>query len=380
MSEPGFVTESDALHARVQAFAQGDSSEDFDALALDIARFQGRYIPAYRRLLDARGSSLGSASDIVAVPTDAFRLARVAVHPESLDQARFISSGTSSAARSQHPIRRLDTYQVTTVRFAKEKLVDDTHARRVVVALAPHPGTPPTSSLGFMMRALMVALDGRALSVDPDGALFNPDNLERWLVSNQGLNLSGLERAARIALERQEPLLLLATSLALVNLLEVLEGRILRCPRSTVVMQTGGTKGRTLRATAPEIAAGVARAFGIGADRVVSEYGMTELCSQAYSDVLRLGEGSDVYVPAPCLRITPVDPVRLRPLADGQPGLARFVDLCNVDSAVAVLTQDLVQTCDGGVQLLGRRPGAPARGCSLDLEDLILYRNVQGAG
>ncbi len=376
MSDVDFVAESDALHGRVQAFARGQGDDEFETLALEIAQFQARNIPAYARLLEARGSTLSSFADIVAVPTDAFRLARVAVHPKAMDQACFVSSGTSSAARSVHPMRRLDTYQDLAVRFATEKLVDDPHSRRVVVALAPHPGSPPTSSLGCMMRALMVALDGRALSVDPDGALFNPDSLERWLVSNQGLNFAGLERAARMALERQEPLLILGTSLALVNLLEALDGRTLRCPRTTTVMQTGGTKGRKLRSTPPDIAQGVARALGIGAERVVSEYGMTELGSQAYSDSLRMGANTTAFTPSPCLRITPVDPVRLRPMPDGEPGLARFVDLCNVDSAVCVLTQDLVVRTDQGVELLGRRPGAPARGCSLDLEDLILHRSA----
>lgn len=371
-----FVAKSDALHGRVQAFARGQGDDEFEALALEIAQFQARNIPAYARLLEARGSTLSSFADIVAVPTDAFRLARVAVHPKAMDQTCFVSSGTSSAARSVHPMRRLDTYQDLAVRFATEKLVDDPHSRRVVVALAPHPGSPPTSSLGCMMRALMVALDGRALSVDPDGALFNPDSLERWLVSNQGLNFAGLERAARMALERQEPLLILGTSLALVNLLDALDGRTLRCPRTTTVMQTGGTKGRKLRSTAPDIAQGVARALGIGVERVVSEYGMTELGSQAYSDNLRTGTNTTAFTPSPCLRITPVDPVRLRPVPDGEPGLARFVDLCNVDSAVCVLTQDLVVRTDQGVELLGRRPGAPARGCSLDLEDLILHRSA----
>ncbi len=376
MSDVDFVAKSDALHGRVQAFARGQGDDEFEALALEIAQFQARNIPAYARLLEARGSTLSSFADIVAVPTDAFRLARVAVHPKAMDQTCFVSSGTSSAARSVHPMRRLDTYQDLAVRFATEKLVDDPHSRRVVVALAPHPGSPPTSSLGCMMRALMVALDGRALSVDPDGALFNPDSLERWLVSNQGLNFAGLERAARMALERQEPLLILGTSLALVNLLDALDGRTLRCPRTTTVMQTGGTKGRKLRSTAPDIAQGVARALGIGVERVVSEYGMTELGSQAYSDNLRTGTNTTAFTPSPCLRITPVDPVRLRPVPDGEPGLARFVDLCNVDSAVCVLTQDLVVRTDQGVELLGRRPGAPARGCSLDLEDLILHRSA----
>ena len=358
----------------MQAFGLEHSSESFDALALDIARFQARHIPAYARLVEARGSSLSSIDDIVAVPTDAFRLTRVAVQPEAMDQARFVSSGTTSAARSAHPLRRLDTYQKLSVHYARKKLSNDTRARRVVVALAPHPGSPPTSSLGFMMRTFTVALDGRALSVDPEGALFNPDNPERWLASNRGLNLAGLERAARIALERQEPLLVLGTSLALLQLLEVMEDRVLRCPRNTVVMQTGGTKGRRLRTTPTALARAVARAFGIGVERVVSEYGMTELSSQAYTDALQKPETPEIYLPPRWLRIVPVDPVRLRPVPDGEPGLARLVDLCNVDSAVAVLSQDLVRVRGGGIELLGRRPGALARGCSLDLEELILFR------
>ena len=63
--------------------------------------------------------------------------------------------------------------------------------------------------------------------------------------------------------------------------------------------------------------------------------------------------------------------VTLEPVADGEVGIARFVDLSNVDSAVAVLTQDLVRRTQGGIELLGRRKSAPPRGCSLPYEGLI---------
>jgi hypothetical protein len=56
---------------------------------------------------------------------------------------------------------------------------------------------------------------------------------------------------------------------------------------------------------------------------------------------------------------------------DGEIGLARFTDLGNVDSAVCVVTQDLVRRVDGGVELLGRQPGATPRGCSLAIEALL---------
>jgi hypothetical protein len=67
-----------------------------------------------------------------------------------------------------------------------------------------------------------------------------------------------------------------------------------------------------------------------------------------------------------------VHPETLRPLPAGGDGLARFVDLGNVDSAVAVVTQDMVRAAGDGVLLLGRKPGAVPRGCSLAIEEMVL--------
>jgi hypothetical protein len=69
--------------------------------------------------------------------------------------------------------------------------------------------------------------------------------------------------------------------------------------------------------------------------------------------------------------VTPVEPTTLLPVAAGEVGLARFIDLGNIDSAASVVTQDLVRRAHGGIELLGRQPGAPARGCSLAIEALL---------
>jgi hypothetical protein len=71
------------------------------------------------------------------------------------------------------------------------------------------------------------------------------------------------------------------------------------------------------------------------------------------------------------MRVTPVDPVSLAPVAEGDVGIARIIDLANVDSAVAIQTQDLVRRRPGGFELLGRAPGATPRGCSLASEELL---------
>jgi hypothetical protein len=69
--------------------------------------------------------------------------------------------------------------------------------------------------------------------------------------------------------------------------------------------------------------------------------------------------------------VTAVDPATLAPVPDGEVGLARFVDLANVDSAVAVVTRDQIRRCGAGIELLGRQPGAEPRGCSLAIEAFL---------
>jgi len=207
---------------------------------------------------------------------------------------------------------------------------------------------------------------------------FDVRSAERWLIDDRGVNLRGLEQAAERARARGETLLVLATSFALVGLLDELAGRALPLPTETVVMQTGGFKGKTREIEPAELRAAVARAFGIGQAQIVSEYGMTELTSQLYeasvpgSALARERRGAaGVYSEPPWLRVVPVDPATLEPVPHGEIGIARIVDLGNVDSAVAIQTQDRVRRVDGGIVLLGRATGAPPRGCSLAIEEFL---------
>jgi hypothetical protein len=367
--------ESESLHQRVRAFARGETerADDFEQLAVDLARFQARWIPGYRRLVEERRGSIDRLDSIPAVPCDAFRLTRVAVHSAELDVVRFYTSGTTGKA-GVHCMRTTETYRELSLKWAATALAPAWHGRPVVVALAPHPGRPATSSLGFMMRTFMEAFDGRALTRDPTGAAFDPDEPARWLASSSGVDVAGLRRAALVARERQEPLLVLSTSLALVLLLEALAGAGLPAPKSTVVMQTGGFKGRS-REVAPErLRAATARALRIAEHHVIGEYGMTELSSQLYEGGRAMGQLTGergVYYEPPWLRVVPVHPATLEPVSDREAGIARIVDLANVDSAAVILTQDLVRRRMGGIELLGRRRGAAPRGCSLAVEALV---------
>lgn len=361
---------SDDLHRAVRRFASGDRSRSFSELSLEIAAFQREFSAGFARLCKSR-SALACVDDIPGVPCDAFRLARVAVHPESEDRLRFYTSGTTSGARGMHAMRVTETYQELALHFGRAALLSSRRERHVV-ALAPLLDDPPSSSLGHMMAMFMVDFEQRGR-----GDVRTPD---RWLVDDRGVNLAGLERAAARAAEHGESLLVLATSFALVALLDALGDQTLPLPAETVIMQTGGFKGKTREIAPAELRAAVARSLCIGETQIVSEYGMTELTSQLYEATLpgsvlaqeRNGR-SGVYTEPPWLRVIPVDPTTLEPVANGEVGIARIIDLGNVDSAVAIQTQDRVQRVEGGITLLGRAAGAPPRGCSLAIEEFLAH-------
>jgi hypothetical protein len=159
---------------------------------------------------------------------------------------------------------------------------------------------------------------------------------------------------------------LLTTSFALLAALESLDGQRLRAPSRTSIMLTGGFKGLSTSVDEGDLRERTQRAFGVAKTDIVGEYGMTELSSQLFE-----GSHGGHYVPPPWLRVQAVDPCTFSPLADGQEGLALFLDLANVDSSISVLTRDVVRIAEHGVQLLGRAPRATPRGCSLPYESLI---------
>jgi hypothetical protein len=143
-------------------------------------------------------------------------------------------------------------------------------------------------------------------------------------------------------------------------------------------MHTGGFKGRSREVHSDELRSAIARAFGLAEAFVVGEYGMTELSSQLYEGTLRSALGlpvassrHGVFLPPPWVRVAPVDEETLEPVGEGEVGILRIEDLANVDSAVAVQTVDLGRLLHGGVELLGRRAGAPSRGCSILADELL---------
>jgi Acyl-protein synthetase, LuxE len=359
--------ESDALHARVRAaigaFERGEGSpEAFDTVAADLARFQARHVPGYARLCDARGIApdrIARAADAPAVPTDAFKLATVFAFDAADAQVTFRTSGTTLGARGAHAFRDVGTYDAAALAFGRATLARGLAPPVAVLVVGPPPDEAPDSSLAHMCGLFVRALDpGQRME-------------QSFFVRGGALDTSGLrERVTTLTPSR--PALVLATSFALVHLIDALGDGVLALPCGSRVMQTGGFKGRSREVGADDLRRAISRVFGVPEGSIVGEYGMTELSSQFWeARLLDERATGGVYAEPPWARVVPVDPETLEPVAQGTTGIARVEDLANVDSAFAVLTRDRVRRVPGGFELLGRDAGAPPRGCSIALDEML---------
>jgi Acyl-protein synthetase, LuxE len=375
--------ESDVLHGRaramIEAFAHGQAlPEAYEVLATDVVRFQMRHAPLHQRLAAAASLTADSLTYRTApgVPAEVWKQARVAVFPPELQSKVFQTSGTTqSGVRGIHAFRDLDTYAAGALAMGKRGLACDLGDPPdvEVLVLGPSPAEQPESSLTFMN-----ALFAKSLGVSK-GATQTPAS--SFFLNDGVFDLVALDLRIAAAQVRDRPVLLLATSFALVHLLDAL-GRheVLALPRRSRVMQTGGFKGKSREVSAQELRVDIARLFAIPETSVISEYGMTELSSQFYEATLaEPALGRDIYVEPPWARVVPVDPETFTEVAFGEVGVARIEDALNIDSAFAVLTEDRVRrvapsstaTPRGGFELLGRAPKAPQRGCSLATEALL---------
>jgi len=350
----------DALREQVQALIArlADGSRDDasrDALLARAAPLQAARIPAYGRLL--RGAATGRWPR--ALPTDVFRFTRVAGHPPSEDRKVFRTSGTTHGARGEHPFRALDLYDQAARAAASRMLFPETR-RMPLLLLAPPPAQAPDSSLSHML--------GRFAEWFGEGS-------PRWLMRDGALALGELREALRAA---SGPVALLGTSFALMHAEEGLGAERFELAPGSLIMPTGGFKGRSRELDAEAMRRGLIARYGVPDSHIVGEYGMTELSSQCYEtslvDALEGGPRRPervLWAPG-WVRVTPVDPRTLEAVEEGEVGLLRIDDLANVDSVCAIQTSDLGRRVDGATfALLGRAAQAQTRGCSLAIEEAL---------
>ncbi len=343
------------------------SDEALDQVALRAFRFQCEANPVYGTFARNRGVDPGAVSDwrdIPFVPARAFReIAFVTGADADGAEAVFRTSGTTggSSGRGAHHVVDLELYRASALASGEAFLRPRgaaTNFRRVL-ALLPPPDAHPESSLVYMAGLFLEAWDdgGGGFLADRD-----------WNV-DPGRVARAIERAK----EDEVPVLLIGTAFAFAHYVE--SGGKAPLPEGSVVLETGGYKGRARERPRGELYRSIESALGVPRERIVNEYGMTELLSQFYEPVL-LEKGAAPpdtrwHVGPPWIRTLILRPDDLTPVKPGEEGLLAHFDLANIFSVCAVLTEDRGVAVGDGFRVLGRVAGAEPRGCSLSMEALM---------
>lgn len=327
----------------------------FNALALEVFRFQAEANPILKGLLASRGidpQRLRDWREMPTIPLTAFKDFEVTCLLATERPVWFESSGTTGERRSRHFHSRdsLTVYERSLLPpFIAHLRPAETP---VFLSLTPEAAAAPHSSLAHMLEVVSKATPFlRAVFA---GAI---DPKEGWVIDFE--TVQRLFKAAAIC---NQPLLLCGTAFQFVHLMDALPGPA-PLPAGSRVMETGGYKGRSRELTREELHSGISAKFGIPRNHIVREYGMSELGSQAYDRVCGGPEAGFQF--PPWARVRLISPETGLEASPGEAGLIQICDLANIASAIMIETADLAVASGGTFQLLGRAAFAEPKGCSL---------------
>jgi len=312
------------------------TEEDFTETALKIFRFQAVHNPVYSRWIKELGKDyrkVEGINEIPFLPVSTFINHKVITDGSKAEKV-FLSSGTTGMSRSRHYVADLGIYENSfTECFSLFYGDPDTYT---IFALLPSYLEREGSSLVYMANTLI--------------------NNSRSPLSGFFLdNFSSLEERINKARDERRKILLLGVSFALLDFAENCDISL----ENQIVMETGGMKGRREEMTREELHSILGEHFKL--DTLHSEYGMTELLSQAYS------KGGGIYHTPPWMKVLirdPHDPFTL--LREGRTGGVNIIDLANIYSCSFIETYDLgTSHPDGSFEIVGRFDNSDIRGCNL---------------
>ena len=312
------------------------SELEFNTLALRVFKFQYEANAVYQKfckLLDKHPSNVNSLRDIPFIPIEFFKSHDILSSKEPIVKT-FTSSGTTGSQTSKHFITDLTIYEDSfNIAFQEFYGNPEDYA---ILALLPSYLERDGSSLIYMANNLI------ADSKHPKSG-FYLHNLEDLAQTLKALDASG------------QKTLLIGVSFALLDLVDAYSFQL----KNTIVMETGGMKGRRKEMIREELHEILSKGFGV--NNIHSEYGMTELLSQAYSN------GQGVFNCPKHMKILIRDPEdALTYLTKDKTGGINVIDLANLNSCSFIATQDLgKQISETDFEILGRFDHSDVRGCNL---------------
>src|SRR5690606_17296429 len=312
-----------------------NSSKDFERIALEVFRFQYENVSVYRNFcnyLKTNISEVKTIQQIPFLPIQFFKNHRIIAEGFS-EEMIFTSSGTTGNITSKHYVSSLKIYEESFQKAFKNQYGNPSNY--AILALLPSYLEREGSSLIYMVENLI----GKSNNQHSGFYLYEMEELIE--------KLEFLEK-------NKKKSILIGVSYALLDLIEQKKFQL----NNTIIMETGGMKGRRKEMIKEELHKILKSGFGV--EKIHSEYGMTELLSQAYS----VGDG--IFTCPPWMKILTRDPEDAFSYTFGKTGGINVIDLANVYSCSFIATQDLGKINDDrSFEILGRFDNSDIRGCNL---------------
>lgn len=313
--------------------------DNFEKKAIDLCYFQLKNNPVYHqfaKLANYEPSNINSLGDIPFLPIEFFKSQTVKsgnFEPE----ITFLSSGTTGSNPSRHPIRELCLYEQSFTEGFRHFYGEPNNW--AILALLPSYLDNPDASLVYMVDSLI------RQSQYPQSGFFKED-------------LQGLKEQLLTLKKQGVPTLLIGVSYALLNLADQYPMDL----SGITIMETGGMKGQREEWVREALHHRLKSQFN--QYNIHSEYGMTELLSQAYS------HGNGYFQAPPWMKVLVRDPYDPFDVQETGKGALTIIDLANIHACAFIATQDLGEKSeDGTFQVLGRFDYADVRGCNLMMVD-----------
>jgi len=312
------------------------NNQEFTAIALQVFKHQFNNNSVYRSFCDLlyiHPSDIKTIEEIPFLPIQFFKSHKVISSNNAITET-FSSSGTTGSITSKHFVTDISWY-------TQSYLQGFTHFYKdiesyTVLALLPNYLERKGSSLIYMVDDLIKK------SKQPESG-FYLHNIDELAEKLKTLDANG------------NKVLLIGVSFALLDLIEMHSFSL----KNTIVMETGGMKGRRKEMIRKELHTLLSKGFGV--EKIHSEYGMTELLSQGYS------KGNGVFNCPPWMKILTRDTEdALTILPPGSSGGINVIDLANYNSCSFIATQDLGKVYnDASFEIIGRFDNSDIRGCNL---------------
>ncbi|WP_452232333.1 LuxE/PaaK family acyltransferase [Lacinutrix sp. MEBiC02595] len=312
------------------------SQTDFETVALQVFKFQFENNAVYRSFCDLlyiHPSDVKRIEEIPFLPISFFKTHAILSASEEIEET-FTSSGTTGSVTSKHQVTNVSIYEES-FRSGFKHFYGDIKDY-TILALLPNYLEREGSSLVYMVNDMIKK------SNKPESGFYLD-------------NLSALKSKLETLDKQGEKVLLIGVSFALLDLVENHSFAL----KNTIIMETGGMKGRRKELIREELHDILKQGFGV--QKIHSEYGMTELLSQAYST------GNGVFNCPNWMQVLTRDTEdALSIQTPGKTGGLNVIDLANINSCSFIATQDLAKvSSDGSFEILGRFDNSDIRGCNL---------------